>query len=80
MDIELRDYLAGKAMSIVMAETQEVVPATWLDFVKECLRTYVGLTFLVVQYRTVDNVYEDAAERSYRYADAMIEAKKRSQL
>lgn len=66
-----RDYFAGQAMLAVVQETQETVPASFWDLVKANLRDY-GFMFLIVKYRTVENVYEDAADKAFLYADAMV--------
>jgi hypothetical protein len=71
-EIELRDYLAGQAMLAVMQETQEVVPASFFDWLKQLAYNYLHATFLKVKYREIDNVYYEAAKRAYKYADAMI--------
>ena len=71
-EIELRDYLAGQAMLVVMQETQEVVPASFFDWIKQLAFIYLNATFLKVKYREIHNVYSEAAKRAYKYADAMI--------
>lgn len=73
------DYFAGQAMLAVMQETQETVVATPIDMVKALLRNHgFGLfDFLHVEYRVVDGIYADAAERACLFADAMMQASAR---
>ncbi len=73
----LRDWFASQAMVAVMNEAQEMVPATFWDWVKSLLIGYAGLTFLHVQHRVVDGVYADAASRAYGFSDAMLEERKK---
>lgn len=72
MNIELRDYLAGQAMEAVMQETQEMRVASFWDWCKEQMVKYLNFTFLYVRYVPVPNVYKEAAQRAYEYADAML--------
>lgn len=71
-NVSLRDFYASQAMSAVMGETQEMRIATFWDWIKFLMQTHLHFTFLTVKYVQVKNVYEDAAKRSYEYADAMI--------
>lgn len=72
--IRTRDYFAAKAMLAVMQETQEMRTASFWDWIKHILYT-AGCTFLVVKFKEVDEVYEEAARRAYKYADAMLKIK-----
>jgi hypothetical protein len=76
--ISLRDYFASKAMLAVMQETQEMRIGSFGDWIKQILVTYLQFTFLTVKYVKVDNVYEEAAQRAYEYADAMLSIRKDS--
>lgn len=77
-NIELRDFLASQAMMAVMLETQEVVPASPYDFLKQVLSNRLGMTFLVVRYKNIRGVYESAAIKAYQYADAMMSIREKS--
>jgi hypothetical protein len=68
----MRDHFASMAMLAVMQETQEMRIASFLDWLKLLLVTYLHFNFLTVRYIKVDNVYQDAAKRAYEYADAMM--------
>ena len=72
---ELRDYFASQAMLAVLQETQEMRVASFEDWCKELMVTYLHFTFLTVKYVKVDNVYNEAAKRAYEYADAMLAAR-----
>lgn len=72
---ELRDYFAAQAMLAVMQETQEMRVASFWDWCKHLMVTFLSFTFLAVRYTKVENVYEDAAKRAYEYADAMIKSR-----
>ena len=74
-DISLRDYFASQAMLAVVQETQEMIPASFWDWFKLICRDLFHMTFLEVHYREVTDVYENAAKRAYKYADAMINCK-----
>jgi len=74
-EISIRDYFAAQAMLAVMQETQEMRVASFWDWIKHLLVTYLSLTFLTVKYERVENVYEDAAKRAYEYADALLSAR-----
>ena len=71
--ITRRDYFAGQAMLAVMQETQEVVPASFFDWVKHLLFNHAGATFLTVRYKEIEGIYEEAAKRAHKYADAMMQ-------
>ena len=71
-EITLRDFYASQAMIAVMGETQEMRVASVWDWVKYLLQSYLHFNFLTVKYVKVKNVYEEAAERCFQYADAMI--------
>ena len=71
-NISLRDYFAAKAMLAVMQETQEMKIASFWDWCKHLMINLLHFTFLSVKYVKIDNVYEEAAERAYEYADAMM--------
>jgi len=72
-EVSLRDYFASQAMNVVMQETQEMKVASFKDWIKHLLVVSFNLNFLTVKFVEIDNVYEDAAKRAYRYADALLE-------
>jgi hypothetical protein len=74
----LRDQFAAQAMLAVMQETQEMRVASFWDWLKQILATYLSCTFLTVRYVKVENVYEDAAKRAYEYADAMLDVRNKT--
>lgn len=76
-DMDLRDYFAAKALAASVSETQETVPASFWDWVKGILREMLNMTFLEVRYKSIEGAYEQAAKRSYKYADAFITEKAR---
>lgn len=71
-EMDLRDYFAARALLASVSETQEVIPASFWDWVKSILRALLYMTFLEVKYKTIEDAYKQSAERSYRYADAFI--------
>lgn len=71
-DSNLRDYFAGQAMMAVMQETQEVVPASFWDWIKQLAYKYLEAKFLKIKYKEIEGVYHEAASRAYKYADAMM--------
>ena len=74
-NISLRDYFASQAMNVVMQETQEMrINSIW-DWIKQILTTYLHFTFLTVKFVKVEGVYEEAAERAYEYADALLKVR-----
>ena len=73
--IPLRDYFATQAMDVVMQETQEMRIASFWDWIKMLLVTYLHFNFLTVKFVKVKNVYEEASKRAYEYADAMMIAR-----
>ncbi len=73
--IELRDFFASQAMASVMAETQEMRIASFWDWCKDLMVKLLHFTFLEVKYVKIDNVYKEASERAFEYADAMILAR-----
>lgn len=76
--IQLRDFFAAKAMLAVLQETQEMRIGSFWDWCKHLLVIYFHFTFLTVRYVKVSGVYEDAAKRSYEYADAMMLAREQN--
>lgn len=64
------ELFTAHAMLCVISETQESVPDGVWNWVKELLRDYVHMRFLVVKYRTIENAYQDAAKRAVEYAEA----------
>ncbi len=76
-NISLRDYFAAQAMLAVMQETQEMRIASFWDWIKHLMVSYLHFNFLTVKYVKVENVYEDAAKRCYEYADALISFKEK---
>lgn len=75
-----RDYFAAQAMLAVMQETQEMKIASFKDWVKQQLVQLLGFTFLTVKFVKVENVYEEASQRAYEYADAMMAEKKKTEV
>lgn len=73
---KLRDQFACHAMLAVIQETQEMRIASFYDWIKQLLVTYLNFTFLTVKHVQVENVYEEAAKRAYQYADALLSARK----
>lgn len=74
-NISLRDYFASQAMNVVMQETQEMrINSIW-DWIKQILTTYLHFTFLTVKFVKVEGVYEEAVERAYEYADALLKVR-----
>jgi hypothetical protein len=71
-NISLRDYFASQAMLAVMQETQEMRIGSFWEWCKQLLVSYLNFTFLTVKYVKIDNVYKEAAERAYEYADALL--------
>lgn len=71
-NILLRDYFAAQAMLAVMQETQEMRIGSFWEWCKQLLVSYLHFTFLTVKYIKIDNVYKEAAERAYEYADALL--------
>jgi len=70
--MQLRDYLAAKAMEVVMGESQEMRTASFWDWLKMLMVMYLHFTFLHVKTVRIEGVYEEAAKRAYDYSDAMI--------
>ena len=62
-------------MNVVMQETQEMrINSIW-DWIKQILTTYLHFTFLTVKFVKVEGVYEEAVERAYEYADALLKVR-----
>lgn len=74
-NVSVCDYYASQAMVAVMGESQEMRIATFWDWVKFLAQTYFHFSFLTVKYKPVENVYKEAAERCYDYADAMMKTR-----
>ena len=62
-------------MATVMSETQEMRIASFWDWCKFLMVQLLHFSFLEVKYVKVDNVYEEASERAFEYADAMLLAR-----
>lgn len=78
MNVSKRDYFASQAMLAVITETQEMRVASFWDWIKHLLVTYLQLTFLSVKYKQVEGSYEKAAKRAFEYADAMLKESERT--
>lgn len=74
-EITIVDVFASQAMQTVLSETQEMKVASFWDWVKQLLYLYLNFTFLTVKFVRVENVYEEAAERAYDYAEALYKEK-----
>lgn len=75
-EITPRDYFAAYAMLVVTQETQEMRVASFWDWVKQLMYNYLNFTFLHVEYVEVNNYYKQAAERAYKFADAMMKERR----
>ena len=71
-EIAKRDYFAGQAMLAIMQESQEMRVASFWDWCKALMVTFLHFNFLTIKMIPVENVYNDAAKRAYQYADAMV--------
>lgn len=73
----LLDYFAVRAMPVVTAEMQETVPASFWDWVKMLLISFLHMNFLEVKFKKVKGVDEVISKKSYELAAAMIEERKK---
>ena len=73
----LIDYFAAKAMPVVTAEMQETVPASFWDWVKMLLISFLHMNFLEVKFKKVKGVDEVISRKAYELAAAMIEERKK---
>ena len=78
-EVNLRDYFASQAMLAVMQETQEMRIGSFWEWCKNIMVSYLHFTFLTVRYVKVEGVYEEASERAYEYADAMLAVRNKKQ-
>ena len=72
----LLDYFAAKAMLVVTSEMQETVPASFWDWIKMLLVTFLHLRFLEVNFKKVNGIDELIAKNSYELAASMISERK----
>lgn len=65
------ELFTAHAMLCAITESQETVPDGFWNWIKEILRNYAHLSFLVVRYRQVENAHQEAAKRAVDYAEAI---------